>query len=253
MTPPAAAQPMNASLITPGPPWLPVEVHESVDSTNAELSRDPRLWRVVTAEEQRNGRGRLDRAWTTTPGTSIAASVLVPRPATAPLGWVPLVVGLALRDALTEVSGVEISLKWPNDLLVPTDDDRKLAGILAELTPTGVVIGTGVNIDQERADLPVDRATSLRLAGAPGVGRESVLTAYLRSLATLLRDLDDDAYAVRAAYAAACGTLGRTVTAHLPNGEVHGVATGIDADGRLCLSTDNGPYAVAAGDVVHVR
>lgn len=244
---------MDASLITPGPPWLPVEVHDSLDSTNAELARDPRLWRVVTAEEQRRGRGRLDRAWTTTPGTSIAASVLVPRPRTAPLGWIPLVVGLALRNAVTEVSGVEISLKWPNDLLVPADGDRKLAGILSELTPDGVVVGTGINIDQERTDLPVDTATSLRLAGAPGVDRESVLTAYLRSLAALLRDLDDDAYAVRSAYAAACGTLGRTVVAHLPNAEVRGVATEVDADGRLCLTTDNGPYAVAAGDVVHVR
>lgn len=244
---------MDASLITPGPPWLPVEVHESVDSTNAELARDPRLWRVVTAEEQRKGRGRLDRPWTTTPGTSIAASVLVPRPKSAPLGWVPLVVGLALREALTEVSGVEISLKWPNDLLVPANEDRKLAGILAELTPQGVVIGTGINIDQESPDLPVDTATSLRLAGAPGVSREGALTAYLRSLATLLRQLDDDAYAVRSAYAAACGTLGRTVVAHLPQGEVRGVATEIDADGRLCLQTDSGPYAVAAGDVVHVR
>ena len=244
---------MDASLVTPGSPWLPVEVHDSVDSTNAELVRDPRPWRVVTAEEQRAGRGRLDRAWTTTPGTSIAASVVVPRPARAPLGWVPLVVGLALRDALTEVSGVEIALKWPNDLLVPADDDRKLAGILAELTPAGVVVGTGINIDQERADLPVDTATSLRLAGAPGVNRERALTAYLRRLAVLLRELDDDPYAVRAAYAAVCGTLGRTVVTHLPHGEVRGVATGIDADGRLCLETDNGPYAVAAGDVVHVR
>lgn len=244
---------MDASLITPGPPWLPVEVHESVGSTNAELARDPKLWRVVTAEEQRQGRGRLDRAWTTTPGTSIAASVLVPRPANAPIGWVPLVVGLALRDAVMAQSGVDITLKWPNDLLVPADGDRKLAGILAELTPAGIVVGTGINIDQERTELPVDTATSLRLAGAPGVSRESVLTAYLRSLATLLRQLDDDVYAVRTAYAAACGTLGRTVVAHLPKGEVHGVATEIDADGRLCLMTDNGPYAVAAGDVVHVR
>ncbi|MFC7491544.1 MULTISPECIES: biotin--[acetyl-CoA-carboxylase] ligase [unclassified Knoellia] len=253
MTLPAASRPMDASLITPGPPWLPVEVHASVDSTNAELARDPRPWRVVTAEEQRAGRGRLDRAWTTTPGTSIAASVLVPRPDSVPLGWVPLVVGLALRDALTEVGGVTVSLKWPNDLLVPADGDRKLAGILAEVTPVGVVVGTGINIDQERVDLPVDTATSLRLAGAPGVSRERVLTAYLVSLATLLRRLDDDPYAVRSAYAAACGTLGRTVVAHLPNGEVQGVATEVDADGRLCLRTDNGPYAVAAGDVVHVR
>ncbi|KGN30432.1 hypothetical protein N802_07240 [Knoellia sinensis KCTC 19936] len=244
---------MDASLITPGPPWLPVEVLDSVDSTNAVLVRDPRLWRVVTAEEQRAGRGRLDRAWTTTPGLSIAASVLVPRPTRAPLGWVPLVVGLALRTAVTEVSGVEVTLKWPNDLLVPADDDRKLAGILAELTPTGVVVGTGVNTDQERGDLPVDTATSLRLAGASGVSREGVLTAYLVSLGTLLRSLDNDPYAVRTAYAAACGTLGRTVVAHLPQGEVRGVATDVDADGRLCLTTDSGPRAVAAGDVVHVR
>ena len=66
-------------------------------------------------------------------------------------------------------------------------------------------------------------------------------------------DWTSDPYAVRSAYAAACGTLGRTVVAHLPKGEVRGVATEIDADGRLCLRTDNGPYAVAAGDVVHVR
>ena len=244
---------MDADLVTPGRPWLPVEVHESVGSTNAELARDPQPWRVVTAEEQRTGRGRLDRAWTTTPGTSIAASVCVPRPASAPLGWVPLVVGLALRDALTGESGLDIALKWPNDLLVPADRNRKLAGILAELTPAGVVVGTGVNIDQDRGDLPVDSATSLRLAGAPGVSRERVLTAYLVRLAVLLRELDDDPYAVRTAYEAACATVGREVVVHLPTSEVRGVATGVDADGRLCLRTDAGPCAVAAGDVVHVR
>ena len=244
---------MDAHLVTPGPPWLPAEVHDSVGSTNVELAADPRPWRVVTAEEQRTGRGRLDRAWTTTPGTSIAASVLVPRPPNAPLGWVPLVVGLALRDALTTSSGVEVALKWPNDLLVPADGDRKIAGILAELTPAGVVVGTGVNIDQDRAELPVPTATSLRLSGAPGVSRERVLTAYLVRLAVLLRELDDDPYAVRAAYEAACTTLGREVVVHLPTSRLRGVATGIDADGRLCLRTDTGPCTVAAGDVVHVR
>ncbi|PRY55889.1 BirA family biotin operon repressor/biotin-[acetyl-CoA-carboxylase] ligase [Knoellia remsis] len=245
---------MNATLVTPGSPWRPVEVHESVDSTNAEILRgDPTPWRVVTAEEQRAGRGRLDRGWTTTPGTSIAASVLLPRPTNAPLGWVPLVVGLALRSALTETSGLPVDLKWPNDLQAPTDGQRKLAGILAELTPHGVVVGTGVNIDTERADLPADTATSLRAAGAPGVSREAVLTAYLRSLATLWGTLQTDPYAVRAAYAAACTTLGREVVVHLPSESVRATATDVDADGRLCLTTKDGVRAVAAGDVVHVR
>ncbi|WP_035948042.1 biotin--[acetyl-CoA-carboxylase] ligase [Knoellia flava] len=253
MTLPAASRPMDASLITPGPPWLPADVRDSVGSTNAVLAGDQRPWRVVTAEVQTQGRGRLDRAWTTTPGTSIAASVLVPRPSRAPLGWVPLVVGLALRDALTSVAGVEVALKWPNDLLLPADGARKVAGILAELTPDGVVVGTGVNVDQERSDLPVDTATSLRLAGAPGVSREAVLTAYLRSLATLLGNLDADPYAVRSSYVAACDTVGREVRVLLPGSEITGVATDVDPDGRLSLTTGSGTRAVAAGDVVHVR
>ena len=65
---------MDASLITPGPPWLPADVRDSVGSTNAVLAADPRSWRVVTAEEQTQGRGRLDRAWTTTPGTRANSS-----------------------------------------------------------------------------------------------------------------------------------------------------------------------------------
>ena len=119
------------------------------------------------AEEQRAGRGRLDRAWTTTPGTSIAASILVPSPASAPPGWVPLVVGLALRDALSGESGLDVVLKWPNDLLVPGDGDRKVAGILAELTPAGVVVGTGINIEASE--------------GAPAAAAENGTVIYVGS------------------------------------------------------------------------
>ena len=65
------------------------------------------------------------------------------------------------------------ALKWPNDVLVPGDDDRKLAGLLCEWTEAGVVVGLGLNVDTARGDLPLDTATSLRAAGAPGVDRAS--------------------------------------------------------------------------------
>ena len=132
---------MDADLVTPGPPWLPVEVHDSVGSTNAELARDPRVWRVVTAEEQRAGRGRHDRAWTTTPGTSIAASILVPRPASAPPGWVPLVVGLALRDALSGESGLDVheaGVGLPGDVSSPTGTATVDVAVCLLEEPAGV-------------------------------------------------------------------------------------------------------------------
>ena len=162
-----------------------MEVFERLGSTNDEVRTAPAPWRVVVAERQDAGRGRLGRTWTTTPGTSLAVSVLVPPPASGP-SWVPLLAGLAVHRAVAEVAGVQTSLKWPNDVLVPGDGDRKLAGLLCEWTADGVVVGLGLNVDTAREGLPLDTATSLRAAGAPGVDRAALLTAYLVHLARLL-------------------------------------------------------------------
>lgn len=246
-------RPLGERSVTPGDPWGRVEVFERLGSTNDEVRERPRPWRVVVAEQQDAGRGRMGRGWTTTPGTSLAVSVLVPPPASGP-SWVPLLTGLAVQRAVADVAGVTTALKWPNDVLVPADDDRKLAGILCEWTADGVVVGLGLNIDTARADLPLDTATSLRAAGAPGVDRAALLTAYLVHLARLLRDDSGPGGRVQAAYVAACSTVGREVEVHEPGGAVRaGVATGVDDAGRLTVRSATGSSAVAAGDVVHVR
>ena len=213
----------------------------------------PAPWRVVVAEQQDAGRGRLGRGWTTTPGTSLAVSVLVPPPASG-ASWVPLLAGLAVNRAVAEVAGIETALKWPNDVLVPGDGDRKLAGLLCEWTEGGVVVGLGLNVDTERGDLPLDTATSLRAAGAPGVDRAGLLTAYLVHLARVLDEDTGPGSAAQLAYLAACATVGREVEVHQPGGLVRrGVATGVDDAGRLTVRSTEGVWAVTAGDVVHVR
>jgi BirA family transcriptional regulator, biotin operon repressor / biotin---[acetyl-CoA-carboxylase] ligase len=230
-----------------------VEVFDRLGSTNDEVRERPALWRVVVAEQQDAGRGRLGRPWTTTPGTSLAVSVLVPAPASG-ASWVPLLAGLAVHRAVEQVAGVETALKWPNDVLVPGDGDRKLAGLLCEWTEAGIVVGLGLNVDTARAELPLDTATSLRAAGAPGVDRASLLTAYLAHLAHLLQQDTGPGGAAQRAYVAACGTVGRAVEVHEPRGLVRlGVATGVDDVGRLTVRSTEGVWAVSAGDVVHVR
>jgi BirA family biotin operon repressor/biotin-[acetyl-CoA-carboxylase] ligase len=158
-------------------------------------------------------------------------------------------------------------LKWPNDVLLADDGDRKLSGILCELVTAGrgqaVVIGTGVNIDQTRTELPVDTATSLALAGAR-VRREDLLVAYLDELEAVLggagvavgpdRATAGGAAGVRTAYRQACSTIGLEVRVHLPTGDaIEGTAVAVDDDGALVVRTARGVRAFAAGDVVHVR
>jgi BirA family transcriptional regulator, biotin operon repressor / biotin---[acetyl-CoA-carboxylase] ligase len=162
--------------------------------------------------------------------------------------------------ALHEAAGstaVATSIKWPNDLLAP--DGRKLAGILAQTSGPAVVIGCGVNVDTTAAELPVDTATSLVLAGAPAVDRTELLAAILaridaRYTSWTEADGDPAASGLAAAYRAACSTVGRQVRVALAEGEaVDGTAIAIDDAGRLLVRTPAGDRAIGAGDVEHVR
>ncbi|TPG84233.1 biotin--[acetyl-CoA-carboxylase] ligase, partial [Pseudomonas caspiana] len=167
---------LHEALVTPGQPWTGVDVHPALGSTNLEAARLAQPWRVVVTDHQQAGRGRLGRAWDTPANTSVTLSVLLPAPDQG-RGWLPLATGLAVRDALAEVADVDSGLKWPNDVLLPSDGERKVCGILCELQPAGIVVGLGINVDQDRDELPVDTATSLRLAGAPDVSRERLVVA----------------------------------------------------------------------------
>jgi BirA family biotin operon repressor/biotin-[acetyl-CoA-carboxylase] ligase len=231
-------------------------VHPSLDSTNAEVGRLGRLHHVVLTDHQQAGRGRLGRTWQTPAMTSVTMSVALPAPDEGQ-SWVPLLAGLAVSRGLLDAAGVTTTLKWPNDVLVPSHGDRKVCGVLCELQPLGVVVGLGINVDQAQDELPVDTATSLRLAGAPDVPHEAVVVAVLDHLADLHGRLlagGADRAAVQDAYRAACSTTGRDVDLHDAGGQVTRVrAVRVDDEGRLVVVGPGGGYAVAAGDVVHVR
>lgn len=248
-------------------PWLDVRVRDAVGSTNAELLADPRPWHVLTTDHQQAGRGRLARSWETPAGTAVALSACVPVPSARmpDAGWLPLLTGLAVRDALASLAGPgraeAFVLKWPNDVLVADDDDRKVCGVLCELAPAAgpgdglAVLGLGINVHQTREQLPVETATSLQLCGVE-VGREDVVVAVLRALAHRHGQWATPSRmpALRADYTAACATLGREVEIHLPSGAVEpGRALRVDEAGRLVIRTAGGERTHAAGDVVHAR
>jgi BirA family transcriptional regulator, biotin operon repressor / biotin---[acetyl-CoA-carboxylase] ligase len=277
---PPLREPALARALTEGPdaPWRAIEVVPETGSTNAELvaragAGEPEGL-VLAADHQAAGRGRLGRSWSAPPRSSLAVSMLL-RPAVDPSrwSWLPLLVGVAVTDALTHTCGVAAGLKWPNDVLIPQprrgerpeDGERlKVCGILAEAVPGpmgagAAVLGFGLNVDQERDELPVPGATSLRLAGSATLDRDTVLRACLRAVAARYRRWveaggDPRGSGIGAAYREACLSLGLEVEVQLPGSEpVRGVAQEVDDAGRLVVETGAGRRALAAGDVVHVR
>ncbi|WNI22834.1 biotin--[acetyl-CoA-carboxylase] ligase [Streptomyces sp. ITFR-16] len=277
--PPLNVAALRRGLLRPGGLWTALDVVGSTGSTNSDLAaRAGSLTEgtVLVAEEQTAGRGRLDRTWTAPARSGLFFSVYL-APGTVPVqrwGWLPLLAGVAAATGLAKTAGVDMALKWPNDLLVtipedsgrlrpgetPPGEERKTGGILAERAGEGVVIGIGLNVSLRADELPAPTAASLALAGAVSTDRETLLRGVLRSLEQWYgqwRAADGDAAAsgLQEAYAAGCATLGRTVRAQLPGDRtLTGEAVAVDGDGRLILSAGGGlQEPVSAGDIVHLR
>ena len=154
-----------------------------VPSTQRMLADDDGEGAVAVAEEQTEGRGRLGRSWEASAGTSVLVSVLLlPAVRAARLPELSLVAGNAVAEAIVEVTGIEPTIKFPNDLLIA---GRKVAGILAESSEGRVVLGIGVNTNQTREQLPAEaqtEPTSLRLELGEPVNRVQLLAAILLQL-----------------------------------------------------------------------
>jgi BirA family biotin operon repressor/biotin-[acetyl-CoA-carboxylase] ligase len=263
--PPLSGRALTTGLVRPGGLWQEIRVVPQTGSTNDDLVAAARggaaEGTVLVAEAQTAGHGRLDRQWTSPPRAGLTFSVLLrPGPA-VPIrywAWLPLLAGLSVQRAVTRLAEVDAWLKWPNDLLVGPAR-AKAAGLLGQLADGALVLGVGLNVSTRADELPGPQATSLALAEAACIDRDPLLRAILRRLAddyTGWRAAagDPEASGLRAEYAAACDTLGRSVRALLPDGtEVGGTAAAVDADGRLVLRGADGERALAAADVRHVR
>ncbi|NEM04980.1 biotin--[acetyl-CoA-carboxylase] ligase [Geodermatophilus normandii] len=260
--PPLDAAALEAALVRGSRLWRSLEVVPEIGSTNAVLAaraadEDAAEGAVLVAEHQAAGRGRLDRTWTSPPRAGLTVSVLLrPDVPAARRGWLPLLTGVALAEAVGEVTGVRSSLKWPNDLLAV--DGTKLAGILAEATGTAVVVGTGLNVTTRADELPPTGSSLTLVTGGP-VDRGPVLLAFLRALerrylAWTAALGDPVSTGLAADYLAWCSTVGAEVTVTLPDGStLAGTVTAVDWDGRLVVRTGEGTVELASGDVQHVR
>ena len=256
--------------------WSDVNVVTETGSTNEDLIAAARggaaEGTVLVAERQTRGRGRLGRQWVSEPGAALTFSVLL-RPAGVPpasRGWLPLLAGVAVAAGIRAQTGLDVSLKWPNDVLTTvlargttpgTPAVGKLAGILAEQTGDAVVVGIGLNVGDLPASVPGATATSLAVMGATGVDRSGLLAAILREFEHWYRRWIDasppgDAVSsgLRAEYLRSCATVGMQVRVELPGGAIlAGRACDVDAVGRLLVAAPDGVEPVSAGDVIHVR
>jgi BirA family transcriptional regulator, biotin operon repressor / biotin---[acetyl-CoA-carboxylase] ligase len=217
---------------------------------------------LVVAASQSAGRGRWNRRWDSEPGGLYLSVVLCPSEAEgASFGLLPLVCALAVAEALTRSVGIDVRLRWPNDLYV---DRGKIAGILCETSFIGprldsAVAGVGVNVNQTTSGFTpevVSRATSVRAL----VGRETPLVDLAVEIVLSLEAWCDrdwggaDGSLVLARYQElAVGVEGRRVRVTSREGESYPAETrGLASDGGLRVELQDGTIRVLRSDEVHL-
>ncbi|MCB0926626.1 MAG: biotin--[acetyl-CoA-carboxylase] ligase [Mycolicibacterium insubricum] len=239
--------------------WHRIDVVDETGSTNADLAARAAAGEdiartVLAAEHQTAGRGRHGRSWATPKGSQLAMSVGVPTDSVPAdqWGWLPLLTGVAVAEAVRELTGVAARLKWPNDVMV---GEQKLAGILAEVAGPVIIVGIGLNVALTADEAPVPTATSLAMLGYPGIDRNLLAADILGRLAEGIEAWRVGAgEAVAADYRRLSVTLGRQVRVQLPGDrEITGMAIDIDANGGLIIDDGTSRQTVAAGDIVHLR
>ena len=217
---------------------------------------------VVTADIQTAGKGRRGRSWQTLSGTALAFTLLL-RPDFAPdkASMITLVMALAVAEAISEVTGLEAGIKWPNDIVV---NGKKVVGILTELSVTPemnetqfLVAGVGVNVNQDSAEeFPEEirnTATSLKMEAGCSFARAVLLERILAWFEEVYDAFEQtlDLSGLKERYENRLVGRDAVVRVLDPAGEYNGISRGINETGELIVEKEDGSGTVLvyAGEV----
>jgi len=244
-------------------PWR-IAHHQCLASTNAEAldlihtalahGKDFAALRgqVILADQQTAGRGQHGRRWTSPPGGLYMTAILgdLP-PELRPLA--PLLAGAAVAQAIERDGISAVGLRWPNDVVI---HGRKVAGILCEGLATGAqwiaIAGIGVNVNTppDAFEPPlIPRTTTLLACDGRRRHIPALTQAILEGLAHwLTRPPEEIITEIRRRDV----LRDKQVTLAHPDGLLTGIATGINAQGALCLTSATGPQTITTGSIQSV-
>lgn len=257
---PAAIQLLDRDKILAALPEGNVDVLPVIDSTNQYLQdriTQLRSGDACVAEYQQAGRGRRGRQWFSPFGSNLYLSMywkLDQGPAAA-MG-LSLVIGIVTAEVMQQLGAKDVRVKWPNDLYLK---DRKLAGILVELTgKTGdaahLVIGAGINLRmREPAANVIDQGwINLQEAGID-IDRNELTVTLLKELRGALRKFElEGLSSFISRWRNLDNFIDRPVKLLIGDKEIHGIERGIDPQGALLLEL-NGEVKTFIGGEISLR
>jgi BirA family biotin operon repressor/biotin-[acetyl-CoA-carboxylase] ligase len=225
---------------------------EKVDSTNnvvAELiERGVNLPLIVVAREQIKGRGRYGRGWYSPPGGlwfSIGDRIKGDK------RLFTLYLPLAVVETLGSLSGVEFSIRIPNDVVVM---GKKISGVLVEEKADVVISGIGINVNIREFPEDIEKsATSLFLLKGREYDLDEVLEVFIKNYDELKRDFEREERGLFLKWKCRVSTFGKRVKLTLAHGEVIGELLDLDESFNLLLKREEASERFSLWDLMKLE
>lgn len=237
-----------------------IRFYEEISSTNIEAKKlaeegEPH-GTLVVADKQNAGRGRRGKTWESPAGSSVYMTILL-RPEFPPdkASMLTLLMALSVRNAVADVSGMEVQIKWPNDIVL---HGKKICGILTEMSAEldyihYVVIGVGINVNQKTFPEEIHvTATSLFMESE----KKHVRAALIERSMYYFEQYYDQFLEIQnlegiwSEYNKYLINIEKRVRVLDPKGEFEGIAVGINNLGELLVKKDDNEVTeVYAGEV----
>jgi len=194
----------------------------------------------VITDNQTSGKGRHNNSWFSTPNKSIACSFLLNQ-VFDKLNFHSLAIPLAIVKGIKKFSGIELQIKWPNDIVY---NNKKLAGILIESVKckTGYLfnIGIGINVNEAPQDFPPEltgHATSLKIINNNTIQREPLLATILNELDDLISNCNYDT--ISCDWMKHCSHINQNVQFKFNSENISGVFTQINSNGQAVIKKES--------------
>lgn len=212
---------------------------------------------LIIAEEQTNGRGRMGRNWFSPPGKGVWMSLILrPDQSLSSASQLTLLTAVAVCRALRAVCGVDVGIKWPNDLLVK---GRKVSGILLESVAEDeriryCIAGIGIDVNLDLEDYPEDLrdiVTSLKCESGQTIDRVKLIGAVMKEFEKLYHLYREQGFTpIAELWEALSISLNRPVSVQQGDRSIKGTAIGLAMSGALVIEDESGiKHPIFSGEI----
>lgn len=234
--------------------------HETVDSTqniahNLAKKQAPH-GTVVIANEQKSGRGRLERPFESNSGGIWMSVILRPQMAPHQAAQITLFTSVVIAEALSELTGLTIKVKWPNDLYL---NDKKLCGILTEMNGeldsiNYLIIGIGINVNQKENQFSNhlrEKATSINIASNATWNRAEIVQKILTALEVNYEQYMNKGFSTyKEKWTSMAYKINESITIQTPQQNYSAILKGIDDNGALLIKQGSKIVPLYSGEII---